>query len=701
MPQAAPGQAAPNFKGTLNMQPQGLPLNTNPTTPVLSPIQPPSILQAPQGQPAGLLDPASRSKLDSIVMQMASKNAPQADVQAVVADFKSKYAQAPQQQPAYDPGSTAVPTPLQIEGAKVAAKGSLYQILQQAHAGEEQVGQGLGESINAKNPLQFTGGLLNTGSGVVNTLFSPAAPILQPIGRTINDKVVQPAANALESTFGSSAERGLADMPTTAAEQAATGYGNAANIAGAFAGVEEVPKLPGQVSSFTSNLATKATDLVTPSLEHDVGKALGFTGKMNAGTALQKTTQSTRALQTLVDNAPNIKVTDANGIQVPFEPSKATFAETLDAFQQTKDAIYEKYTAQAGEAADFTAKDFLQVETMLNNVSKNSTGAFKAKAASIVKDLQENYGTVNPITGDVYYKNTPATDIQEFIQKLNTDVNPLSDKAGAQVSQAASQSLRSVLDDKIEAAPGKGYQDLRNQYGDLKSIESDLVNQFKKAARGQGGTIAKLIEGFGALDVVLAVMKGSPIEAAAGVGGYTIGKIMENLKDPTHALQRAFKKLQRSQSNENPLNTQASNSIAPIVPKNSNIPESIPQSSAKASPAQSAPAPESTLSFIKNNMNSEKGFIANPFKKTPSGKAINDIHPEDLQTMHDFINHARIKTSLTDAQFSSAEKLAERFGISMDKGISNVANEFAKILEGQKKVKGTVEQGRDNNGRFK
>ena len=42
-----------------------------------------------QGDP--ILKDEDRAKLDAIVMEMANNNAPETDVQAVVADFKSKY----------------------------------------------------------------------------------------------------------------------------------------------------------------------------------------------------------------------------------------------------------------------------------------------------------------------------------------------------------------------------------------------------------------------------------------------------------------------------------------------------------------------------------------------------------------------------------------------------------------------------------
>ena len=65
-----------------------------------------------------------------------------------------------------------------------------------------------------------------------------------------------------------------------------------------------------------------------------------------------------------------------------------------------------------------------------------------------------------------------------------------------------------------------------------------------------------------------------------------------------------------------------------------------------------------------------------------------------------FIDHARVKGAFSNNDFAMAEKLAQHFGISMDKGLKGVANAFEDVLTGAKKVKGTMPQRRDVQGRF-
>lgn len=83
-------------------------------------------------------------------------------------------------------------------------------------------------------------------------------------------------------------------------------------------------------------------------------------------------------------------------------------------------------------------------------------------------------------------------------------------------------------------------------------------------------------------------------------------------------------------------------------------------------------------------------------------KKLANIHPDDLRVVERFIDAVRLKKGeMADALFDSAEKLAQKFGISMDKGLNGVANAFDDILQGKRPAPDTVVQPRDAAGRFK
>lgn len=96
--------------------------------------------------------------------------------------------------------------------------------------------------------------------------------------------------------------------------------------------------------------------------------------------------------------------------------------------------------------------------------------------------------------------------------------------------------------------------------------------------------------------------------------------------------------------------------------------------------------PDTTLIFNPDILKT-KSQLTDIWNKANNG---NKIHPEDISVMEDFIDSVRIKKEIPEARFNMAEKLAEKFDISMDKGLAQVANQFEDVLSGKKKVKPTL-----------
>lgn len=111
------------------------------------------------------------------------------------------------------------------------------------------------------------------------------------------------------------------------------------------------------------------------------------------------------------------------------------------------------------------------------------------------------------------------------------------------------------------------------------------------------------------------------------------------------------------------------------------------------------------VDLLKNTANDVNNFrlpgfaadYVNEYLQNPKlGMSVQDvtrnIHPDDTKVMENFIDNARLgdkKAPLSDSNYAQAEKLAQKFGISMDKGLNGVAGDFEKILTGNKTVTGT------------
>lgn len=314
---------------------------------------------------------------------------------------------------------------------------------------------------------------------------------------------------------------------------------NAAIGAGVFTGLTHVGS-----DAFTS--------FIPQGVKDNVSKVLGFTGKMGLKDAVagQKVDKAVSAFETISKLAPSIKVVDENGIPKVFDPTKATFHEMPQALYQAKNMIYDAYSKLASEAGDeganFGQKEFTQIKKALSEYEgKGFTPAFSNKAKQISEAI-DRFGKVNPKDGQVYFKNVPPGEVQKLIENINLDVNPLSDKAGSQVANDASSKIRGILDGKIETAlEGKdnpGYQKLRTAYSQLKSIEPDIVNQYKKVMR-KAGVGSDLLNGLSVVDSLQGIVTGNPVEAARGAIIGAVKKAYEYFRDPEVNLRRAFSSL--------------------------------------------------------------------------------------------------------------------------------------------------------------
>ncbi len=412
---------------------------------------------------------------------------------------------------------------------------------QKTPVGLSDIGKGLGvkpDILQPKGKVQEAAGKITQ----IGEFFLPGGLEKAAIGKM--NEAVDVAKFA--TRFGAKAGTALTNILKTLSTPAATGTSmagiTAAQTRGDTGAVTTAGVTGAIAGGFGKTLETLAPAL-KQSLSENIGKALGFTGKKTTQQVIDNTKSATSALKIIADNATGATVKDINGIEKPYDPLKATFYETLQAWQIARDKVYSTYDSLAikagGEGAAFTTKDFNSVINKIESSAKDATSAFKNKATSIISDIKDNFGATTK-SGKITFASTDLKRVQTFLENVNTDVNPASDKAGAKVSGLASQTIRNILDGKIEKATGGGYQAIRNQYADLKSIEQGLNNQTKKIASKVGGWFGSYVEGFGGMDAFLGLLKGSPAEVLRGLGVTGIGVYQKMTRDPERALQKAF-----------------------------------------------------------------------------------------------------------------------------------------------------------------
>lgn len=284
--------------------------------------------------------------------------------------------------------------------------------------------------------------------------------------------------------------------------------------------------------------------IIPADVKTNVLKSLGMSGKVNLKDVAtgKKLNDGVEAYTTISRLAPDIKVVDEYGVEKVFDPTKATNIEMPQALYQAKNKIYQAYSDLASKAGDsgakFTAKDFYSVIDDLKKYDgAGYTPAYSRKANEIIESLQRFVKTGS--RGQKYFADADLPAIQNLVEKINVDVNPLSDKAGAQVAQEASQKIRGLLDSKIESASGAGYQQLRNAYSQLKSIEPAVINNFKKATRGS--KMSDFINGVSVVDTLTGLITQDPTQIVRGGVIKGVKEGITYLGSSEAAMRRAFK----------------------------------------------------------------------------------------------------------------------------------------------------------------
>lgn len=300
------------------------------------------------------------------------------------------------------------------------------------------------------------------------------------------------------------------------------------------------------------------------------------------------------AMKTINDwkDETGVDLTSKTGGIVP----TATRSDLLDAVQSTKKAIWDnvdssaKDASLAGAQVDMSkvAKDVLQ--PLIDNSSiirqrpeilpfLNSTMKTYSDAGTIsVKEAQDDLKILN-----------------EDIGKYMRSTNPDQVSQGA-VKLAISQAMRSQMDGAIEEHLGNsGYQDLRNQYGALSSVENDITKAAARQAKGSTGVSHPILDVMSGVDIgkaLLSVVTGSPVQAAkeAGLAGIMQGVkgSIDWMKSPDAKIAGMFEDINKNigRTSPNIRNTDYSNPAIKTMSnyKDSSNPRLIPQDKTKLLP---------------------------------------------------------------------------------------------------------------------
>lgn len=279
-------------------------------------------------------------------------------------------------------------------------------------------------------------------------------------------------------------------------------------------------------------LETKIDNLFTKAVRPTVR------GKETIGQADRARQQAVAAVRTINEQAPELSYVDEFGESVKGRAPES-LKEFSQAIDQTKKNIFKQYNDLAKKTGEqgvtINPSDFAdEFDTFINNKSVQVASPETVEYAKIMRD---RYGSVGDLSPE---------DVENVIKIYNQDLqtfyrNPTADQ-GRKVAVDAMivNNLRKQLDETIEKTTGAGYQELKNKYAALRSIEKDVLNATLRDARKNAAGLLDYTDILTGGDLVAGVLSMNPAVIGGAVAQRGIKSYFKYLNDPNVQIKKMF-----------------------------------------------------------------------------------------------------------------------------------------------------------------
>lgn len=377
------------------------------------------------------------------------------------------------------------------------------------------VGEGIKSAYNTIVPASARGTIENV------LVKDPAAYW----GKTSVGQAIGKGANALATAYGNL---------DPDARMALEGAGNLLTAVPIAKGTLEAGKeFKNVVSDIKGAISTPSADKVSTVIKDAYNRGIrpSVIGKGTFTKADNAASRAERAVKEIINQKDKLALTDEAGdvVQGALPSNLKQFSQAIE---QAKNNIYQDYhqmATQAGNAGvTFDAKPIVsELEKASANLKNNPQVRDYAK--SLIPEIQELSGQAPEV-------------IESRIADLNRSLSGFYDgrvgQAKAQVDASVASLMRSNLDDSISKAMGDGYQDLKNKYGALRSIEKDVSHRATVFSRQNQKGLADFTDIFTGGEILggtAALLAGNPAGAKSIISGLSGRFIKGKIKDLNNA----------------------------------------------------------------------------------------------------------------------------------------------------------------------
>ena len=463
-----------------------------------------------------------RIQLDGIVQQMSQNNESDENVQAVVNDFKSKYEV----------------TDTRTTGQKIAGAISPYA-----------------------RPVLELGGA--TVGGIVAAPANIVAPgVSEALGVAGGYAAGKGAANLLEEYAGTR------KPPTPIEALSETGQNVKTGL--------EMGMVGPVIGTTLSSIYKGGEKYINNIIDWGIKKGLrpSVAGKATSEQFSKYMERARESVKTIIAHKNDLVLSDEIGNIVKGELPK-NLKQFSEAISQVKRKIFSQYDQMAGGAGNVTV-ELNSIANELNLIANNkvlmdSSPSVATYAGEKAKALMSNVPQIK-LTGKIGnvppQKATYTTiQAQDAIAHLNNALeafykNPTYENASkASIDAMIANRMRKGLDTAIQEAVGPGYQELKNTYGALSTIEKDVTHRAIVDSRRNIKGLIDFSDIFSGSEVIRGILTMNPATVGTGAAAKTISSLYKHWNNPNRIVNSMFGDVERSLTRQPRVSEQTGNLI--------------------------------------------------------------------------------------------------------------------------------------------
>lgn len=216
------------------------------------------------------------------------------------------------------------------------------------------------------------------------------------------------------------------------------------------------------------------------------------------------------------------------------------FARTISLEKKDIFSKIEKGLTEAGESGKVL--DTKSIVDELDVLLKSERAEFSSDLRRAIEKAKEELIIKNP-DGSITPKTISPSGAQDLLADINAQLQSFyrgstpGTNADVIVNNLIANNLRKNIDDVVENLGDGSFKDLKNQYGDLKKMEDDVVHRAVFEAQ-KGSGLSDFTDVLSAGDVLAGAV--DPAFLAKGVGQYLTKELIKSLSDKDELIRQMF-----------------------------------------------------------------------------------------------------------------------------------------------------------------